>query len=132
MILGGVLCGIIGIVGVLNFFNAVMAGIIARKNELAVLQAIGMTGGQVKSMLVTEGLIYTVGAGVIAFALSLAFTPVLNSLMSNMFWFYSGHFSVTPVAIMIPVFAIIGFAVPFVAYKGLSKTPVVERIREIG
>ena len=132
LILGGVLCGIIGIVGVLNFFNAVMAGIIARKNELAVLQAIGMTGGQVKSMLVTEGLIYTVGAGVIAFALSLAFTPVLNGLMSNMFWFYSGHFSVTPVAIMIPVFAIIGFAVPFVAYKGLSKTPVVERIREIG
>lgn len=36
-LLGGVLCLIIGFVGVLNFFNTVMAGIIARKNEIAVL-----------------------------------------------------------------------------------------------
>lgn len=39
-LLGGVLCLIIGFVGELNFFNTVMAGIIARKNEIAVLQAI--------------------------------------------------------------------------------------------
>ncbi|MBO4678608.1 MAG: ABC transporter permease [Lachnospiraceae bacterium] len=132
LILGGVLCGIIGVVGVLNFFNAVMAGIIARKNELAVLQAIGMTGKQVKSMLVIEGLIYTVGAGAIALVLSLAMVPLLNGALGQIFWFYSGHFSVTPVAVMIPVFAVIGFIVPYIAYKGLSKASIVERIRQIG
>lgn len=65
-LLGGVLCLIIGFVGVLNFFNTVMAGIIARKNEIAVLQAIGMTGKQVKEMLIIEGIIYTVGSGLLA------------------------------------------------------------------
>lgn len=33
-LLGGVLCAIIGLVGVLNFFNAIMTGILARKESL--------------------------------------------------------------------------------------------------
>ena len=131
-IFGGVLVAIIGMVGVLNFINAIMAGIIARKNEIAVLQAIGMTGKQVKEMLVTEGLIYTVGAGVIALVLSAMLTPLLNVTIENMFWFYSGHFSVTPVLIMIPIFALVGFLIPAISYKGLTKVSVVERIRELG
>lgn len=129
---GGVLVIVIGTVGVLNFINAVMAGIIARKNEIAVLQAIGMTGKQVKEMLVTEGLIYTMGAGAIAFVLSAILTPLLNTALENMFWFYSGHFSVTPVLIMIPVFAFLGFLIPAISYRGLSRVSVVERIRELG
>ena len=44
LLLGGALSGIVGLVGVLNFFNAVLTGIIARRRELAVLQAVGMTG----------------------------------------------------------------------------------------
>ena len=63
------LCLIIGFVGVLNFFNTVMAGIIARKNEIAVLQAIGMTGKQVKEMLIIEGIIYTAGSGLLGWVL---------------------------------------------------------------
>ena len=41
---GGALSFIVGLVGVLNFFNAILTGILARKRELAVLQSIGMTG----------------------------------------------------------------------------------------
>lgn len=91
-LLGGVLCLIIGFVGVLNFFNTVMAGIIARKNEIAVLQAIGMTGKQVKEMLIIEGMIYTVGSGLLALILSLIFIPVVNGIANSIFWFYSNHF----------------------------------------
>ena len=43
LLLGGVLCAVIGLVGVLNFFNAIMTGILSRKREFAVLQAVGMT-----------------------------------------------------------------------------------------
>ncbi len=58
LLLGGALSGIVGLVGVLNFFNAILTGIITRKRELAVLQSIGMTGKQLKTMLVCEGLLY--------------------------------------------------------------------------
>lgn len=54
LMLGGALSFIVGLVGVLNFFNAVLTGIITRRREFAVLQSIGMTGGQLKKMLVLE------------------------------------------------------------------------------
>ena len=131
-LLGGVLCLVIGFVGVLNFLNTVMAGIISRKNELAVMQAIGMTGKQVKEMLMTEGLIYTVGSGIIALVLSLAFTPIINYACEDMFWFYSGHVSVMPFVYVMPVIAVLGVLVPLIAYRNLSRASIVERIREIG
>ena len=37
LLLGSVLCGIIGLVGVLNFFNGIMTGILSRKREFAML-----------------------------------------------------------------------------------------------
>ena len=46
--------GIIGLVGVLNFINAVLTGILARKRELAMLQSVGMTGKQMNGTP-TEG-----------------------------------------------------------------------------
>lgn len=131
-LLGGVLCLIIGFVGILNFFNTVMAGIIARKNEIAVLQAIGMTGKQVKGMLIIEGMIYTVGSGLLALIISLVFIPAVNGAANSIFWFYSNHFSITPVLIFIPIMTLLGVLVPLMSYKGLSRASIVERIREIG
>ena len=43
LLIGGILCAIIGLVGLLNFFNAMMTGILSRRREFAVLQAVGMT-----------------------------------------------------------------------------------------
>ena len=131
-LLGGLLCLIIGFVGLLNFFNTVMAGILERKNEIAVLQAIGMTGKQVKSMLITEGLIYSIGSGIMALTLSLIFIPIVNAAADKIFWFYSEHFSVTPVLLIMPLMALIGVFVPLISYKNISKASIVERIREIG
>lgn len=131
-LLGGVLCLIIGFVGILNFFNTIMAGIIARKNEIAVLQAIGMTGKQVKGMLMTEGMIYTVGSGLLALILSLVFGPLVNSASSSFFWFYSSNFTLVPVLLMLPIMVLLGVLVPLASYSGFSKASIVERIREIG
>ena len=132
VLVGGLLSLIIGFVGILNFLNTIMAGIITRKNEIAVLQAIGMTGKQVKEMLITEGMIYTAGSGAIALILSVIFVPIVNAVSNELFWFYSDHFSITPVLMVLPIMALLGIIVPLVSYKGLSKASIVERIREIG
>ena len=54
LLIGGILCAIIGLVGLLNFFNAMMTGILSRRREFAVLQAVGMTPRQLKTMLIYE------------------------------------------------------------------------------
>ena len=76
--LGLALSLIIGLVGVLNFLNAVLTGIITRRHEFAVLQAIGMTGKQLKRMLMLEGLYYAL----LALALSLALSVTLGPLVA--------------------------------------------------
>ena len=130
LLLGGVLSFIVGLVGVLNFFNAILTGILTRKREFAVLQSIGMTGGQLKTMLVWEGLFYALGSGLAALVLSAAFGPVLSRIMEGMFWFYTYHPTVTPILLLLPVFIVLGCALPLMVYWAVSRLTIVERLRQ--
>lgn len=130
LLLGGLLCAIIGLVGVLNFFNAIMTGIFSRKKEFAVLQAVGMTSKQLKAMLVYEGLFYALSSAIIALVLSFMINPLVGDLMEKMFWFFSAHFTIVPVIIAIPIFALLGCLIPYVVYDHSAKHSIVEQLRD--
>ena len=51
----GLLCGVIFVIGVLNFFNTSAVSILARKKELSLLEAVGMTKKQIGRMLSDGG-----------------------------------------------------------------------------
>lgn len=129
VILGGLLCAIIGVVGILNFFNAMMTAILARSREFAVLQSVGMTGRQLETMLLWEGLLYTLGSGLIAGLLSAAINPLAGRLLESAYWFYSYHYTITPVLAMLPAFILLGCAIPAVMYRQAVKQSIVERLR---
>lgn len=128
--MGGTLAGIIGLVGVLNFINAVLTGILARKRELAMLQSVGMTGKQLNTMLVCEGLYYTMLSAALSLVLSAALGPLVGSLCS-VFWFFTYQFTVLPVLMVIPLFLILGILVPLLMYRCVNRRTIVERLREI-
>ena len=130
LLLGGALSFIVALVGVLNFFNAILTGIIARKREFAVLQSIGMTGKQLKRMLVYEGLFYALGAVAAALVLTVGLSPLLGTALNSMFWFFTYRFTVTPVLAVLPVFALLGVLVPLAVYRAVSRFTIVERLRE--
>lgn len=130
LLLGGVLSFIVGLVGVLNFFNAILTGILARKREFAVLQSIGMTGKQLKIMLVYEGLLYALGAVTAALALALAVSPLLGTAMSRMFWFITYHFTISPILVLTPIFMLLGCLVPLGVYRSVARSTIVERLRD--
>lgn len=129
-VMGGTLCAVIGIVGILNFFNAVMTGILSRQKEFAMLQAVGMTGRQLKAMLIWEGMFYTVGSGLISLLLTLIFGPLSGKMMGSLFWFFESRFTVVPALCALPVFALLGWLIPEVLYRRLSRPSIVERLRE--
>ena len=131
VILGGLLCAIIGVVSILNFFNAMMTAILARSREFAVLQAVGMTGRQLETMLLWEGLLYTLGSGLIAGLLSAAINPLAGRLLESAYWFYSYHYTITPVLAMLPAFIVLGCAIPAVMYHQTVKQSIVERLRSL-
>ena len=130
LLLGGALCAIVGLVGALNFFNATLTGILARRRELAMLQSIGMTGSQLKRMLILEGFLQTLGSLALSTVLWLViFFPVTN-LLEQVFWFFSPQFSVQPLTILAPIFALLGTLVPLAVYHHATKRTIVERLRE--
>ena len=130
LLLGGLLCAIIGLVGVLNFFNAIMTGILSRKREFAVLQAVGMTKRQLKAMLVYEGLFYALNSALSALVISFVMNPLIGDLLENMFWFFSAKFTIVPVVIAIPIFALLGWLIPYVMYDHAAKYSIVEQLRD--
>ena len=130
LLLGGLLCAIIGLIGILNFFNAIMTGILSRKREFAVLQAVGMTNKQLKAMLVYEGLFYALSSALSALVLSFVINPLVGDLLENMFWFFSAKFTIVPVVIAIPIFALLGWLIPYVMYDHAAKYSIVEQLRD--
>ena len=131
LICGGALCAIIGLVGILNFFNAIMTGILSRKREFAVLQSVGMTKRQLKLMLIYEGLFYAVGSIIASPILSVVLSPMLGNMMSAMFWFVTYHFTIMPVILIIPVFLLLGWLIPAVLYHAGKRQSIVENLREL-
>nr|WP_325181909.1 ABC transporter permease [uncultured Oscillibacter sp.] len=130
MTMGGALSLIIGLVGVLNFVNAVLTGILTRKRELAVLQSIGMTGKQLKIMLVYEGLYYTLLALAVSLVMTVCIGPLMGTVLSDVFWFFSYRLTVTPILVILPIFLALGALVPLWTYRSVSKRTIVERLRE--
>ena len=129
LLLGGVLSFIVGLVGVLNFFNAILTGIIARRRELAVLQAVGMTGRQLRAMLMWEGLLYALGAAGLALILALVFGPVAFRAVEGLFWFFTYRLNMTPFLLVVPLFALLGAGIPILTSRVSEKYTVVERLR---
>lgn len=130
LFLGGILCFIVGFVGLLNFLNAMITGILSRQRESAVMQAIGMTRRQLKLMLVWEGIFYALGAAIFSLALTVVMSPLAGKFLEGMFWFYSYRFNILPVFAAAAFFVVLGIVIPLWIYPFAARTSIVERLRE--
>ena len=130
LMVGGALGVIIGIIGVLNFVNAVLTGIISRRKEFAMLQSIGMTRSQLKKMLCFEGLYYAVLSGGFSLGLGLLLSAVVVKAVCGALWFMSYRMVVWPLLAAVPVLLLLGLLIPLVIYSASDKESIVERLRE--
>lgn len=129
-LLGGTLSAIIAVIGVLNVFNAILTGITSRRRELAMLQSIGMTAKQLRRMLVIEGLLYTLGAVVLAAVLVLAISPFAGEAVGGLFFWFSYRPTYWPLFVAAPVFAAVGVLIPLASVHRMQRNSVVDRLRE--
>ena len=130
LVLGASLSFIIGLIGILNFLNAILTSILARHHEFAVLQSVGMTGKQLNTLLVTEGLIFTLGSLLFSTLLIIVTAPPMSSLLENIVWFFSYKLTLLPLFVVTPFFAILGILIPLITYRYSSRKSIVERLRE--
>ena len=129
-LIGGALAFVVAIVGVLNFINTMLTSVITRKREFAMLQSIGLTDSQLKSLLLYEGIYYLVFTAissiVVGSVLSLTVVRAFNDIAA---WF-NYQYTILPFVVTIPVFLFIAFGVPAIAYRYLKRYSIVERLRQ--
>lgn len=128
---GGILSGIIGMIGVLNFVNSILTGLITRRREFAMLQSIGMTKKQLRKMLCLEGLYYAAGTVLFSLALGLFGSVFMIQNIMSGFWFASYRFVIAPLMVCWPVLIVFSLLLPVAAFVSVENTSVVERLREV-
>lgn len=130
VLIGGALAIIIGLIGILNFINAVLTSILTRRREFAVLQSIGMTRKQLKTVLCWEGGCYAILTAVVSVALSICCSLLIVRPLSEKLWFMSFRFVFWPLAIILPILLVLSVLIPLIAYRSADQQSLVERMRE--
>lgn len=120
---------ILGIIGVMNFGNTMIASIISRSRELAMLEAVGMTKKQQKKSLLREGFRYFGYTSIVTVILSIIMNVTAVKTFVGNLPMFSWNFSLTALAVCLPVILIVVLIIPTAAYSRLSRRSVVERLR---
>lgn len=97
---------------------------------MAVLQAVGMTGGQLKRMLGAEGMLHALLAGTLSLVLGLAAGGVLDIALGRILWFFTFRLNLWPVLGLALAYLALGAAIPLAVYHFAAKETAVERLRQ--
>lgn len=129
LLIGGALCAVVAVVGVLNFLNTILTSILTRRREFAMLQAVGMTGRQLKTMLMVEGVAYAALAAALSLVLSLGVGALMQHSVEQVIWFFTYRFTLLPLLVLTPLFGALGVLLPLVSYHFTNRQSLVERLR---
>lgn len=129
-IVGLIVSGVLAIIGMLNVINTVLTGILSRKVEFSMLEAIGMTKKQIKKMIVFEGIYYALLSLILILPLGFGVSLLAPMVMPIYSSFNFNIYAISTI-ISMAVNIILMMSVPLIGYKSISKNSIVERLREI-
>jgi ABC-type antimicrobial peptide transport system permease subunit len=117
------------LIGVMNFVNVMVAEVLARRRELAVMESVGMTERQLRGALVCEGLTYA-GLSIAAIlTLGNALIFAVGGQASNLVEWAQFRYPAGPVALIVCIIVAICAVTPQIVYSAARRDSVVERLR---
>lgn len=121
------------LIGILNFCNALLTGMLARKKEFAVYESLGMTEKQLHSLLLWEGVLYCAVMILFLIPVTLAVTWIRGRwwLAHTNTWCITWRFSLMPLWLTIPVLLVLVVWVTLFGLKTVTKESVTQRLREM-
>lgn len=120
-VVGGALTIILAVIGILNFVNTVVTGMISRKKEFVVMQAVGMTGRQMKEMLIFEGLAYAVWTILCSAVAGVGLAYWIVNGLAKESGFFSYHFTAVPILFYVPFLLALAVLVPVISFRWISR-----------
>lgn len=128
------LCLLIGFISFMNMANTIITGIVTRKQEFGILQAIGMTSRQMNRSLVLEGILLTFGTAAVSLAagLPLGYALFFKAKENGITGLYQYHFPITEVAIMLILLTVLQSSLSYILSHNIKKQSLIDRIRYSG
>lgn len=116
------------VLGLINFVNVMLTGVIARKNEFAIMESIGTTKKQIKKILTLEGGIYAIISTILIMTFGNAFLLLVADAVPNIVNYAKFEYPVLLVVCLIAAIFVICLSVPAIVYKATSNETVIERL----
>ena len=116
------------VIGLINFVNVMLTGVITRKNECAVMESIGTTKKQIRKMLTLEGGIYALISTLLIMTFGNAFLMLVADAVPHIADYAVFEYPLALVIALIAAIFVICFSVPAIVYKATSKETVIERL----
>lgn len=120
---------ILAFIGILNYMNTVTGNLQNRRVEFAVMESMGMTQGQIRGMLIIEGLFFAAGSLCIAATLGTGITWLIFQAVN----YRNVPFAVPtgPVLLMTAAILLICTLIPLFVWNSIAKKgSVIERMRQ--
>lgn len=116
------------VIGLINFVNVMLTGVVARKNEFAIMESIGTTKKQIRKILTLEGGIYALISTLLIMTFGNAFLLLVAKAVPNMANYAVFEYPVALVIGLIAAIFVICLSVPAIVYKATSDETVIERL----
>lgn len=122
---------IVGLIGFLNMANTMIISIITRKQELGVLQAVGMTNRQLNRSLQMEGLVFTLGTVIISglVGIPLGYAFFCFGKQRGFIGLHNYQFPAAEMAVMMVCIMALQLLLSFFLSRNVKRESLVERIR---
>lgn len=119
---------VLGFIGIMNYINASVGSIQSRQTSLSIMESLGMTGRQLKKLLVYEGLLHALASIAFAMTIGLGITYYLYQSMNEREIPFA--VPVVPVLVVCLLILVACTVIPLVAYWSIEKrASIIQRIR---
>ena len=118
------------VIGLINFVNVMLTGVIARKNEFAIMESIGTTKKQIRKILTLEGGFYALISTILIMTLGNAFLLLVADAVPNIADYAKFEYPLALVIGLIIAIFVICLCVPSLVYRFISKETVIERLHD--
>lgn len=116
------------VIGLVNFVNVMLTGVVARKNEFAIMESIGTTKKQIRKILTLEGGIYALISTLLIMTFGNAFLLLVADAVPHLANYAVFKYPVALVIGLIAAIFVICLSVPAIVYKATSDETVIERL----
>lgn len=123
------ICAILILIGIINFINVMLTGIFTRRNELAVMESIGMTKKQVRKMLIFEGFYYALITDSLILTLGSGIVYIFGKLSLKIADYAIFSYPWQLIICISLIILIICILVPAAVYRIVAKNSVTDRLR---